>query len=116
MPKWLVLHTLTQPEPCCSALSMAIWLAFGPTTKPSPLSPSIVATLAFSRMILIFGGIDSAQLKHFEIGMQARHAVGVDAAQVASGQDVGGLFGVVFRHAEMHEHLSGKIPQASIRK
>ena len=55
MPKWLVLHTLTQPEPCCSALSMAISFAFGPTTKPKPLSPSTVATLAFSRMILIFG-------------------------------------------------------------
>ena len=68
-------------------------------------------------MIWIFGlRIDSAQFEHFEIGMQTRHAVRVDAAKVASRQDVGGLFGVRFWDAEMHEHLSGKIPKVSIRK
>ena len=60
--------------------------------------------------------IDSAQFEHFEIGMQTRHAVRVDAAKVASRQDVGGLFGIRFWDAEMHEHLSGKIPKVSIRK
>mgnify|MGYP003694243063 CR=1 FL=1 len=55
MPKWFVLQTLTQPEPCFSALSMAISFAFGPTTRPKPLSPSTVATLAFSRTILMLG-------------------------------------------------------------
>src|SRR5258707_12353324 len=61
-------------------------------------------------------GIDSTQLKHFEIGMQTRDAVGVDAAKVTSRQDVGGLFGIRLWDAEMHEHLSGKIPKVSIRK
>ena len=48
--------------------------------------------------------------------MQPRHAVGVDAAQIASRQYVGGLFGIRSWDAEMHEHLSGKIPKISIRK
>ena len=35
--------TLTHPEPTASAFSMAIRFAQGPTTSPSPLSPSTVA-------------------------------------------------------------------------
>ena len=48
--------------------------------------------------------------------MQPGDAVGIDAAQIASGQHVGGLFGVRPWHAEVHEHLSRKIAQISIRK
>ena len=56
--------------------------------------------------ILMFGvGIDPAQLQHFKIGVQPGDAVGVDAAQIASGEHVGGLLGVCARHAKVHENL-----------
>ena len=55
MPKWLVLRTLTHPGRRREAFSMAISLALGPMTRPSPLSPSTVATLGTSRMIRILG-------------------------------------------------------------
>jgi hypothetical protein len=38
--------------------------------------------------------------------------MGVDPAQIAPDQHIGGLFGVGLRNAEMHKHLHGKIPQA----
>ena len=59
-------------------------------------------------------GIDSAEFEHFKISVQPGHAVGIDAAQIAFRQYVGGLFGIRFRHAEVNEHLRGKIAQISV--
>ena len=49
------LHTLTQPDPTESAFSIAISLALGPTTSPSPLSASNVAVLGDCRTTLRLG-------------------------------------------------------------
>jgi len=40
--------------------------------------------------------------------------LGIDAAQIAFGQYIGGQCGVCFRNAEMHKNLSGEIAQVSI--
>ena len=57
----------------------------------------------------IWPGIDPAQFQHFKVSMQPRDTVGVDAAQVAPGEHVGGLLGVGSRHAEVHEDLGGEV-------
>src|SRR5439155_11798086 len=41
-------------------------------------------------------GIDAAQSEHVEITVETGDAVGVDAAQIGGGEDLGGLGGVVF--------------------
>ena len=46
--------------------------------------------------------------------MQPGDTVGVDAAQIAFGEHVGGLLGVGSRHAEVHKHLRGKVAQISV--
>src|SRR5437667_1706772 len=56
-------------------------------------------------------GIDAAQSEHVEITVETSDAVGVDAAQIGSGKDFGGLSGVVFGNAEMEKHLVAEIAQ-----
>jgi len=48
--------------------------------------------------------------------MQPGDTVRVDAAQVASGEHVGGLLGVGSRHAEVHEDLGGEVAEIGVRK
>ena len=114
MPKWFVLQTLTHPEPTASAFSIAIALALGPTTRPSPLSPSTVAVPGNSRTIAdLRPGVDPAEGQHVEVGVQPRHAVRVDAPQVARRQHVGGLPGVGLGDAEVPEDPRGELARAA---
>ena len=53
--------------------------------------------------------IDPAQLEHFDIGVQARHAMGVDAAEIASQQNVGSLARIGIDYAKMLKNFHAKI-------
>src|SRR5713226_5090296 len=61
-------------------------------------------------------GIDSPQREHIEVGVKPRHAVGVDASQIAFGQHIGSLFGIGFRYAEVDEDLTRKLFQVLNRE
>ncbi len=56
-------------------------------------------------------GIDAAQREHVEIAMQAGNAVGVNAAQIRSGEDIGSLGRIHFGNTEMDKHASAELAQ-----
>ena len=55
--------------------------------------------------------IDPAQLEHFEVSVQARDAMRVDAPQIACCQNIRRLRRIFCRNAEVHEYRRRKIFQ-----
>lgn len=56
-------------------------------------------------------GIDVPFTKHADIAIETGHAVGIDAAKVRGGENVGGLGRVVFGDAEVKEDARAKFAQ-----
>ncbi len=112
MPKWLVLQTLTQPEPAFlrhvhgDAIRMR---AYHETEAVVAIDGRGAHRGAHDFDFWI--GIDVAFAEHANIAIETGNAMGIDAAEIRGSENVGCLGGILLRNTKMQENARTEIAQ-----